>query len=57
VPGGGSAFHFRCARIESKFVQESVGPVASFVTAVTDKRPLDQVQSSDSEAISLIILY
>jgi hypothetical protein len=38
-------------------VQELVGPVASFVTAVTDKRPLDQVQSSASEASSLIILY
>lgn len=31
--------------------------LALFVTAVTDKRPLDQVQSSDSAAISLIILY
>jgi hypothetical protein len=31
--------------------------LALFVTAVTDKRPLDQVQSSGSAAISLIILY
>jgi hypothetical protein len=39
----------------AKFVQDSGGGLASFVTAVTDKTRLDRVYCRDAQAVAVIV--